>query len=307
MLASFRLFDRPYLLLVLANLFWAGNIVLGRYIAHDIPPVTLSFLRWAGAMLLILPFTWKELVEGWPVIRQNLVLFFLLSACGIGSYNAIAYWGLKYTEALNALLIQSLGPLLVALWGFLLWRDRLSPRQLGGILTSLIGVVVILMRGDITHLASLRFNIGDVLTLAALVIYGLYASLLRKRPDISPLAFLAVTIVGGTLFLLPLTVWELVSGTVTVNVTPKTVATVFYMALFASLLAYLFFIRGAEIVGNNRASPFFHLMPVFGSVIAILFLGETPHLFHAIGFALVLSGVFVATTARTPLAAEPAP
>jgi len=301
--AQLGFFDRPYLLLSLTSLFWAINIVLGRMVAGDIPPLLLAFLRWGGAALIVLPFAWKGLVRDWPVIRRNLPLIAALSATGIGGYNALAYWGLFYTEALNALLIQSTGPLLIAIWGFALWGDRLSPRQLGGILTSLFGVMVIICRGDVVHLAQLKLNPGDIITFLALIIYGLYAALLRKRPEIHQLSFLTTTIIGGTLFLAPFAVGEFLAGP-RMNVTPTTFAVVFYVALFPSLIAYMFFVRGVELIGPNRASPFFHLMPVFGSVIAIVFLGEQPQLFHAVGFALVLTGVFAAT--KGPALAEAA-
>lgn len=296
-------FDRPYLLLSLTSLFWAINIVLGRYAAGDIPPLQLAFLRWLGASLIILPFAWKALPTDWPEIRKHLPLMAALSATGIGGYNALAYWGLNYTEALNALLVQSTGPLLIALWGFALWGDRLSWRQFGGIMTSLTGVLVILTRGDLAHLAALTFNPGDILTFLALVLYGLYAALLRKRPKIHQLSFLAATIIGGAFLLVPFAAAEFLSGA-RIVMKPQSIAVLCYVALFPSLIAYMFFVRGVELIGPNRASPFFHLMPVFGSVIAILFLGEQPRLFHLLGFMLVLSGVFIAT--RRPAPAEPA-
>jgi drug/metabolite transporter (DMT)-like permease len=291
---SAGLMDRPYLLLSLTSLFWAINIVLGRYAATDIPPLAFAFLRWLGASLVILPFAWKALQADWPVIRAHLPLMAVLSATGIGGYNALAYWGLGYTEALNALLVQSTGPLLIAIWGWGLWGDRLSPAQFFGILTSLTGVLVIIARGDFAHIAALRLNPGDILTFLALVLYGLYAALLRTRPVMAQTSFLAATIIGGALLLLPFALGEFVAGH-RINITPASLTVLAYVAVFPSLIAYMFFVRSVELIGPNRASPFFHLMPVFGSVIAILFLGEKPQIFHALGFALVLGGVFVAT------------
>lgn len=288
------LMDRPYLLLSLTSLFWAINIVLGRYAASDIPPLAFAFLRWLGASLVILPFAWKALKTDWPVIRAHLPLMATLSATGIGGYNALAYWGLGYTEALNALLVQSTGPLLIALWGWGLWGDKLSPAQFFGILTSLIGVLVIIARGDFAHIATLRLNPGDILTFLALVLYGLYAALLRTRPVMGQTSFLAATIWGGALLLFPFALGEFLAGH-RINVTSASLTVLAYVAVFPSLIAYMFFVRSVELIGPNRASPFFHLMPVFGSVIAILFLGEQPQIFHALGFGLVLGGVFVAT------------
>lgn len=290
-------FDRPYLLLSLTSLFWAINIVLGRYAANDIPPATFAFLRWAGAGAIILPFAWRGLIAEQTAIRRHIVILTVLACTGVGCYNALAYWGLKYTEALNALLIQSIGPLLMALWGFALWRDKLTLWQFLAILTSLVGVIVILTRGDVTKLSDMTFNVGDILTFLALVIYGFYAALLRKRPTIKQSNFLAVSVIIGSLFLMPFAAGEFAAGH-RINLTWETAAILGYVMLFPSLLGHLFFTRGVQLIGTNRASPFFHLMPAFGSVIAILFLGERLQSFHAVGFVLVLGGVFAATRTK---------
>jgi drug/metabolite transporter (DMT)-like permease len=295
--AGASLFNRPYLLLTLTSLLWAGNIVVGRAIAGEIPPFLLAFMRWVGAGLVVLPFAWDDLRRDFDTLRSRPVLMLLFSASGIAGYNLFAYWGLNHTQALNALLIQSTGPLLIAAWCFVLWRDALTLPQLVGILTSLGGVAVIVTHGDLLHLAGLEVNRGDLLTLIGLALYGLYAAMLRKRPPVANLSFLASTIILGAVLLAPVAAVEYAGGA-RMHVAPHTVAAVLYVAVFPSLIAYMFFVRGVELIGANRASPFFHLMPVFGSVIAILALGEEPRLFHAVGFGLVLAGVFVATRKR---------
>jgi len=291
------LFDKPYLLLSLTSLFWAINIVLGRFVAGQIPPVTLSCIRWFGASVFLMPFAWRHLKRDWPIIRAQFPLMTLLAATGISAYNTMAYWGLQYTQALNGLLIQSTAPLLIALWTLVLFRDRLTLAQFLGILTSLAGVVVIVCRGDLGLLLSLDLNIGDAWVFGALVFYGFYSALLRRRPALHPLSFLSFTILWGAILLLPFLAWEIGSGA-RMHVTPATLGVCAYVMTFPSLVAYLFFNRGVELIGANRAGPFFHLMPLFGAVIAIVFLGERPHLFHAGGFALILCGVVVATRGR---------
>ena len=286
--------NQPYLLLCVTALCWAGNAIVGRLAAGHIPPVTLSFLRWSLAFLLILPFAWKHLVRDWDAIRARLGTMVVLSITGIGAFNTLQYWALEHTEALNTLLLQSAGPLFVAVWSLILLGVRLTLAQAGGIVLSLTGVLVILLRGDLTTLTSIEFNKGDIIFTAALAIFGLYSVLSLKRPDIHGLSFVGFTFGCGAASLIPLLIRELFSRPV-MQLDATNLLTLFYVAVFPSTVAYLCFNRGVQLIGANRAAPFFHVVPVFGSVMAILFLGERPHLFHFIGFALVLIGVFVAS------------
>ncbi|TCT04283.1 DMT family transporter [Aquabacter spiritensis] len=293
-----RLYDAPYLLLTCTAFFWASNMVLGRYVAGHIPPLTLACLRWALATLLILPFAWRQLSMDAPIILRNIPALILLAATGIACYNAMSYYGLQYTQALNGLLIQSSSPLLIALWTLVLFRDRLSRGQIAGILLSLLGVTVIICRGDLDVLLHLKPNVGDLWLLLALIIYCFYAAILRIRPPLGPLSFLAVTMGIGAIQLIPFALWEAASGQA-FAFTPFNGAVVLYVSIFPALVAYLCFNRGVELVGANRAAPFFHLMPVFGSALAILFLGEIFAWYHGVGYALVIAGIVTATRAKS--------
>jgi len=286
--------NQPYLLLCITALCWAGNAIVGRLAAGHIPPVTLSFLRWTIAFLLILPFAWKHLVRDWSAIRGKLGIMILVSVTGIGIFNTLQYWSLEYTTALNTLLLQSAGPLIVAIWSLVLLGVRLTIAQAIGVLLSLSGVLVILMHGDLTALSNISFNRGDLIFLAAMTTFGLYSVLTLKRPAIHGLSFAAFTFGASTLFLIPLLVWELITRPVMV-INTQNLLTLFYVSVFPSIVAYLCFNRGVQLIGANRAAPFFHVVPVFGSAMAIVFLGEEPHLFHLIGFGLVLTGVYVAS------------
>jgi drug/metabolite transporter (DMT)-like permease len=286
--------NQPYLLLSLTSLFWAGNIVLGRYAAGHVPPMTLSCIRWTGAFVMLLPFAWRHLRTDWPALRARLPLMVVLSATGFAINNALSYWALQYTQALNALLIQSSGPLFVALWSLLLFGVRLTFAQFAGIAISLAGVLTIILRGDPAALASIEFNKGDVMVAGAVLAFGLYSALMPRRPVTHQLSLIAFTTAGGALLLLPFSVWEISSG-VTLKFDILTLVTVVYVVIFPSTLSYLFFNRGIALIGPNRAAPFFHLMPVFGSAMAILLLGEQPRLFHLVGYLLVLAGVIIAS------------
>lgn len=297
------LVNQPYLMLSLMALFWAANIVLGRYVAGHVPPFTLTLLRWAGTFLVVAPFAWPYLRRDWPIMRRHLPLLLMLALTGFALNNAFSYWGLQHTQALNALLIQSSGPLFVALWSLMLFGVRLSWMQAAGILVSLFGVLVIVLRGNLAALAAIKVNAGDISFAAALCVFGLYSALMPKRPQTNPLSLMAFTTGSGALMLIPLVAWEVSVGQ-TLTLDTLTVGTIVFVVIFPSTLAYLFFNRGIELIGPNRAAPFFHLVPMFGSVMAIALLGEKLELFHLVGYALVLAGIFTASrkgSTRTPV------
>jgi drug/metabolite transporter (DMT)-like permease len=291
--AALWLGRQPYLLLSLTSLFWAGNIVLGRLIAGHVPPVALTWFRWGIAFLIVLPFAFAHIRRDWPIVRAHVPILTVLALTGSALYHAGTYTGLQYTEAINVLLLQSMGPLQVAVWTWLLFGDRLTAAQALGVATSLAGVLTIISGGDPAVLLRIGFNKGDLYVLAALMLYTLYTALLRKRPPMHPLSFLAVGMAWGTMLLTPLLLVEMAGGRV-IQFDRTTLLTLSYVCIFPSLIGYLFLNRGVELIGANRAAPFLHLVPVFGSLLAITLLGERFQAFHAVGYALVISGVFAA-------------
>jgi drug/metabolite transporter (DMT)-like permease len=286
--------NQPYLLLSITSLCWAGNAIVGRLAAGHIPPGTLSFLRWFFAFLIILPFAWKHLVRDWSAIRARLGIMVVLAVTGIGAFNTMQYWALEHTQALNTLLLQSAGPLFIAVWSLALLGIRLTLAQAVGIVLSLCGVLMILLHGDLTTLKNIEFNRGDLIFILALLMFGLYSVLSLKRPQIHGLSFVGFTFGVGAACLVPLFVWELVARP-PIELDTANLLTLFYVAVFPSTVAYLCFNRGVQLIGANRAAPFFHMIPVFGAVMAFAFLDERPQWFDVTGFALVLTGVFVAS------------
>ncbi|WP_321344930.1 DMT family transporter [Breoghania sp.] len=287
------LYGQPYILLSITAMSWGGNLVIGRVAAGHIPPLALAQTRWIGAFLVLVTFLWPKLRQDWPVIRRNFPILLLLSFVGITLYNSLAYEGLQYTQAINGALMQSTAPFWIALWSLILFRDRLTVGQIGGIVLSGAGVLTIITGGDVNQLANLSINPGDILLIIAMASYALYATLLRKRPPMHPLSFLVLTIGLGGFMLLPATAIEYASG-FTMQADRQTILSLIYVILIATILAYICFNRGVELIGPNRAGPFFHLIPVTASLLAIVFLGETFRLFHAIGYALILGGIFLA-------------
>lgn len=297
------LYGQPSLLAAIAYAAWAINIVLGRFVAGHIPPVMLSFLRWGLAFLIVLPFTWTHLRRDWPLIRRHLGLFTVLALTGTSAYNTMAYWGLQYTQAINALLIQSTAPLLVALWAFMLFGDRLSTRQATGIAISFVGVIAILSRGDIGVLGEISFNRGDIWFFAALVVFAFYSALVKTRPRIHPLSFLAFSMGWGALCLVPFLILETASGRQTV-LDATTALVLLYVAVLPSSVAYICYNRAIELAGPNRVAALYPLIVAFGAILAIPLLGERPQLFHLLGCALIFAGVIVATRNGRPAAVK---
>lgn len=289
-----RLWHAPYLLLALAALFWSGNFVIGRAVHGAVPPIALAFWRWTGGLAIVLAFAWPHLRRDLPALLRDWRLVVLMSAFGVAAFNTFVYIGLQTTTALNALMVQSAMPLLILLLSFILFGERARPLQLAGIVASLAGVAVIVSHGSLEALLHLSLNAGDAWVFAAVASYAYYSAMLRKRPPVHPLSFVAASFALGALILLPFYLWEHLSGR-TLPLTGEAFLAIGYVALFPSVLAYLCFNRGVELIGANRGGQFLHLMPVFGSVLAVIFLGELFQLYHAIGIALIAAGIALAT------------
>jgi len=257
----------------------------------------MAFIRWVGAFLIVLPFAWPHLRKDWSAIKGRLWLMVLLSLTGIGAFNTLQYLALERTTALNVLLLQSSMPLFVATWSLVLLGARLTLAQMAGIATSLVGVLMILMKGDLLVLAAFALNVGDLLFIAALIIFGFYTTMSSQSPKIAPASFLAFTFGVGALSIVPLVGWE-IAVRPPMEVTAGTLLSLLYLMLFPSIVAYLCYNRGVALIGGNRAAPFIHLVPVFGSAMAVLLLGERAEWFHGLGYVLVLCGIAVA--ARKP-------
>jgi drug/metabolite transporter (DMT)-like permease len=283
----------PYLLLSLPPLFWACNWVVGRAFSAEIPPMAMTFYRWACAALMLAPFAWPRLRRAWPTLRAHAWLFVLLGIIGATLQNGLAYVGLNFTTATNGVILNSFIPVMIVACSWVFLHERLAARQLAGVGISLTGVLTILAQGSLATLAHLQVNIGDLLILVSMGTWAAYTLLLRKRPPaIDTVLFIFVIAAVGALGALPLYIAE------THWYKPMTwsgvhVIVVLSVALFSSVLAYLFWNLGVERVGASVAGLFVHLMPVFGVLLAWLFLGEQLALFHVAGIALILAGIFI--------------
>jgi len=287
---------RAFALLGLVMLLWAGNSIVARAVRFDVGPFTLAFIRWAGASLAVAPFAWRALRRDWPAIRAGWRPILLLGLLGIGAFNALLYSGLRYTPATNALLLQAAVPALVMLLDRLFFgvRAGLWPRL--GVGASILGVLVIVFEADATAALRLRFGLGDGLILISVVVWALYTVLLRLRPNIAPVSFIAVTFWVGVATMAPLAALEWYSG-MTIRWSPELGAAFLYVALLPSLLAYFIYNYATGIVGPARAGQAITMMPLFGALLAAALLGERLHAFHFAGMVLILAGIVVAALA----------
>ncbi len=287
----------PYLLLTLTVLFWSGNFILARGIRELIPPVSLNFWRWMGALFIVLPFGLPRLRPQMAIFRRHWKMVLLLSIPSIAIFNTFIYNALQTTTATNTVLVNAMIPIFIALSAWPLLGERLSMRQTMGVALSLMGLVFIITRGKPAMLMSLKLSAGDLWTLGAALAWALYSVMLRKRPkEMDPIAFLTLLIVFGLIFCLPWYLWELhTKGGF--SLTPASMASLAYVALFPSVLSFIFWNNGIEKVGANRTGIFIHLMPVFSIIMAILFLGERLQLFHLVGMALIFTGIAMTTIA----------
>ena len=287
----------PATLLALTSLFWAGNMVIGRAVADAMSPIALAYWRWIIVIGVLAPFCWREMVARRAVLLRSWRILLLLSVMSTGLYSALTYWSLHYTTATNTTLLNSTIPIWVTVASWILLKHLPPARALLGFLISLAGVLFIVAHGHPGTLFTLAPNVGDLIILLALFLWGFYAVLLRYRPaELSPLGYVFVTAVIGTVIATPVFLLDHALSA-TPDLSWQALAAIGYFALFSSLAATLCYNNAVDRVGPVHASLFIHLVPLFGSLLAIAFLGERPGWQHLIGMALVLSGIVQARRA----------
>jgi drug/metabolite transporter (DMT)-like permease len=274
---------------------WGGNWVTGRALRDAFDPITLNFWRWVVALVALAPFAWPHLRAKAAVVRANIGILSLFAFLGVALFQCMVYQGLRTTTAINAVLLNSALPVFILGCSWVLHRDRANGRQVAGMLLSLCGILIIVSRGEARSLLGLELHAGDAWILLALPIWGLYSVLLKRAPaGLGGVVFLFVISVIGTLMLLPLYVLQLLTAPIH-SPTALEVAGVLYVGLGASVIAFILWNKGVLAVGANAAGFTLHLLPAFGTLLAIIFLGERFALFHAAGFATILAGVILAT------------
>jgi drug/metabolite transporter (DMT)-like permease len=285
----------PYLLLTLAPLFWAGNFVVARGIHEIIPPFSLAFWRWILALTIYLSIFGRPIWQKRALLLAHWKLLAVLGLTSVTNFSIFIYHALHATTVVNTALVNSFYPILIVVFSWIGFRDRVTPRQAVGILISLAGLLWILSRGRPAMLLGLHFSAGDLYTLAAGINWALYSVLLRKKPQgLDHFAFLGAIMLFGTLFLFPFYLASIWAGQ-GLALSTSAIGGILYVAVFPSILSYLCWNRGVEQVGANKAGIFVHLIPVFAIVLAVILLGERLQVYHTAGMILIFTGIFLTT------------
>lgn len=289
--------SRAYFYLCVTALFWGGNSVAGKMAVGHVSPMMLTTLRWVFALVVILALMTPQIRRDWDKIRKHWLQLLAYGAIGFTTFNALLYSALKYTSAINAVILQAGIPMLIFLFNFVLFRTRASIAQVIGFTVTLIGVLVTAAHGDISSLLTLEFNFGDALMIIACVVYAGYTVALRYKPTMHWQSFIAAPAFGALLSALPLLFWEIGTGTA---IAPDATGwiIVLYAAIFPSLMSQVLYVRGVEMIGANRAGLFINAIPVFGTLLSVLLIGETFHLFHLVALLLALGGIAIAERGR---------
>jgi drug/metabolite transporter (DMT)-like permease len=295
--------NRAYAYLLLTMLFWAGNAVAGKLAVGHISPMILVTLRWVLAFGALIAIGWKQFLVDWPRVRRHLLLLCLLGTGGFTLFNALFYTALVYTTAINVSIEQAGMPMLVILINFLLFRMRAAWLQLVGAIVTIAGVAITACHGDPRQLLALGVNIGDGLMLIAVVLYSGYTVFLRFKPDIHWKSLMLALSFFSFVTALPLAAWEIGTGRAIYPDLPGW-AIAFYVALFPSALAQILYIRSNELIGGNRAALFINLVPIFGTLLSVVLIGEKFQSYHALAIVLVLGGIWLAEHSGRKLAAR---
>lgn len=292
-----RLLDQPYLLLILAPLFWGGNVVAAKLVVGEIDPFLLLAARCVGATLFIMPFAWPFLRRDWPVIRRTWPLVMGYGALGYALYNVLLYVGLTTTTAVNSSIETGALPMMILAANFIVFRVRATWLQILGVLIAISGVMLTATHGNPARLLTLDINVGDGFVLLACLTYTAYTLALRFRPQVHMMSFMAVAFMGAAitgLVMLQLFGPGLTSFATIPAMSPRVWAVLAYVMIFPSMFSQVAYARGVELVGPNRAAPSHNLIPVFGALGSVLILGERLELYHYLAATIIIGGIVLA-------------
>ncbi len=289
-----------YLFLFLSVLFWAGNFIVGKYASYyQIPPFSLNFYRWFFAWLILLPFTYKEIISKKNYILENYKFYILLGITSVTIFNSIVYYSLNFTQVISGVLMISTIPVMIMFISSILKIERTNIFQILGVICSFVGVILIITKANFDLLVNLDFNKGDLTMVVAMLSWATYSALLKKRKhELSQLSLLQVIITFGLIFLIPIYITEYSLGfEITLN--KPFILVLIYVVLFPGLAAFICWIKGISLIGPNRSGVFLHLMPILSAIMAMIIFKEKFMLYHLLGAFFILSGIILSNRKST--------
>ena len=281
-------------MLICATLFWAGNFMVGKFaFFSNIPPMTLVFFRWSLVWLILLPFTYDEIIKNKKIILGNLPLLFFLALTSVGLFNSFTYLSLVHTQVINASLFNTAIPAIIILLCFLFKIEKTNKYQIAGLTTSILGILSIITRLNLETIISLNFNKGDLIMIGGVITWGLYSAFLKRKKFHLPLLTLVHVLCSfGLIFIFPQFMYEFVQGQ-KIEFSVNLFYILIFLALFPSIGSYYCWAGAVSIIGANRAGIFLSLIPLFSTLMAIFFFREEFHFFHLIGAILIILGLFL--------------
>ena len=287
------MFGNAYVLLIVATLGWGGNAVAGKLASAGWEPFTLTCIRWLAVVLVILPFAWRHLLADKELIAQRWWFFLFAGGVGMALFNLLMFLALNYTTAINVSIEQASMPVFIILANFIVFSQRVAAWQIVGVVLSIVGVLVTTSNGEPLAIFKNGLNKGDAIMLLGCFFYAVYTFVLRWRPKVHWLSFMCLIGLGAFLMSVPFALYE-TRNTGFTSPASSDWLILLYIVLIPSIVSQLSFARSVELIGGNRAGLFINLVPVFGSVLAVLIIGEKFQLFHAIGMVLVIGGIMLA-------------
>ncbi len=290
---SARAFNNAYIVLIIAPLFWGGNAVAGKLATLDWQPFTITCIRWLLTTIVLLPFAYQHLRNDSVVLKKSWLTLFLLGALGMALFNLLMYLSLNYTTAVNVSIEQAAMPAMIMFANFILLSQRVTMLQIAGLITCGVGVLITATEGQPSVFFSQGLNKGDAIMLLACVFYAAYTFGLRWKPPVHWLSFLFIVAIGAASMSFPFMLWELQQQPFTMP-SARGWIVMAYVVIFPTIVSQISYARGVELIGGNRAGLFINLVPIFGSLLAVVILGEQFRLYHAVGLLLVIGGIMFA-------------
>ena len=281
-------------MLVCATLFWAGNFIVGKFaFLTNIPPLSLVFYRWLLVWIILLPFTYKDILKSKDTILNNLPLLFFLGFTSVGLFNSFTYLSLIHTQVINSTLFNTAIPAVIILLCFLFNIEKTNKFQIMGLIVSVLGILSIITKLDIEILLSLNFNKGDIIMIGGVITWGVYSTLLKKKKFTLPLLSLVhVICTFGLICVFPQFLYEFSQGQF-IKFDINLGYLLIFLAIFPSIGSYYCWAGAVSIIGANRAGIFLSLIPLFSTIMAITIFNEQFQFFHLIGAVLIILGLFL--------------